>query len=110
VGAMVSWAYPSDRGQHHLVVNPSSFGSLTNLEELRLYNNDLSHSIPPRLFALPKLKELELQINQFNGSLETTLLSNRSALIHVNLDFNQLSGALPRGLFDIQRYIYGILL
>ena len=52
---------------------PSELGSLTELEELYLYNNQLSGRIPPELWRLTNLEVLWLSGNEFSGCIPGAL-------------------------------------
>ena len=73
---------------------PPEIGNLTNLENLSLYNNELTGSIPSEIGNLSNLNSLNLSFNQLSGNIppEIGQLSN---LTYLNLDFNELSGTIP---------------
>lgn len=100
---------------------PSSFGNLTNLQSLYLYNNKLTGSLPASLSKLLNLKELLLSNNQFSGAIPSSIgklialeqldLANNQfgksiplsigSLVNVqylNLNNNQLSGSIPTSI------------
>jgi RHS repeat-associated protein len=76
---------------------PAELGNLTNLIYLSLYGNQLSGSIPSTLGNLNKLTNLILNNNQLSGSLPAEL-GNMSALAALSLQGNQISGPIPPSL------------
>ena len=64
---------------------PPELGSLTNLEELHLGNNDLSGPIPPELGGLVNLGRLFLGGNEFSGCIPRGLRDTRH-----NSEFEEL--------------------
>lgn len=74
---------------------PSELGNLSNLGWLGLINNQFSGSIPPELGNLSNLWYFGLSNNQLNGNIPPEL-SNLSNLIYLYLDNNQLSGPIPK--------------
>ena len=89
----------------HLVVTdqglsgtlPSTVGSMASLVELKLYYNSLSGTLPSQLGLLTNLQVLDLQNNQFTGSVTTTV-GSMGSLKWLNLGGNSLSGSLPSQL------------
>ena len=79
---------------------PAELGSLTNLEQLWLYNNQLTGEIPAELGSLTNLKLLYLYNNQLTGEIPAELgnLTNLEQLLLTN---NQLTGCIPGGLRDV---------
>ena len=75
---------------------PASLGSLTNLQDLRLHENQLT-GIPAALGSLTNLEILHLNRNQLTGSIPASLgsLTNLQALW---LAENQLTGSIPASL------------
>ncbi|XP_043804892.1 LRR receptor-like serine/threonine-protein kinase RGI2 [Manihot esculenta] len=51
----------------------TSFGNLSNLEELMLSNNNISGSIPPVLSNATKLLQLQLDTNEISGTIPAEL-------------------------------------
>ncbi|KAJ1691854.1 hypothetical protein LUZ63_016009 [Rhynchospora breviuscula] len=49
---------------------PSWFSTLTSLNSLAMENTQLTGQIPPGLFALDQIKQVLLDSNQFNGTLD----------------------------------------
>ena len=79
---------------------PHTLGHLSNLREMALGNNNLSGSIPPELGNLSNLREMALGNNNLSGSIPPELgnLSNLDALY---LDNNNLSGPIPPELGNL---------
>lgn len=70
-----------------------SFGSLPNLQVVRLSNTQLFGPIPEELLeSLVPLKELDLSRNGFSGAIPRI---NSTSLTTLNLSSNALSGSLP---------------
>jgi len=60
----------------------------------RLYQNNLTGSIPPSLGNLTSLQELKLEKNAFSGSIPSSL-GNLKALRFLKLNENMLTGTVP---------------
>lgn len=73
---------------------------LENLVNLNLGYNSLGGNIPPSLFQLPLLEKLQLDNNQFNGTLPNAF---SSALDIIDLSGNMLEGPIPASVFDLKR-------
>ncbi|KAK7315136.1 hypothetical protein VNO77_33668 [Canavalia gladiata] len=81
---------------------PKSFGNSCALRSLDMYNNSLSEGLPMIIHHLSgcarySLEELDLSINQINGTLPN--LSIFSSLKGLHLGFNRINGKIP---IDIQ--------
>ncbi|OIV98600.1 hypothetical protein TanjilG_23039 [Lupinus angustifolius] len=97
---------------------PPTIGNLSNLQELYLYNNTLSSSIPDEVGKLYSLTHMQLSHNNLSGSIPLSIgnLSNLQelylynntlsssipdevgkvySLIHMQLEHNNLSGSIP---------------
>ena len=72
---------------------PASLGDLTNLQQLFLYNNQLSGDIPDSLGDLANLQQLILRQNQLRGTIPD--LSRLTSLTHLSFANNQLDGPIP---------------
>ncbi|VAH79322.1 unnamed protein product [Triticum turgidum subsp. durum] len=78
---------------------PEAFGHLPNLETLNLYFNNFSGEIPASIGRLPSLVTLSLFRNRLTGRLPPDLGKNSSAgLMYIDVDDNEISGAIPEGL------------
>lgn len=85
-----------DLGDNELNGKLPSFGSLVNLQVLRLSNTQLFGPIPEELLqTLIPLTELDLSRNGFSGSIPKF---NSTTLSSLNLSSNELSGSLPSSL------------
>ncbi len=73
---------------------PASIGNLTELEFLRLQNNDHSGDLPASIVNLTNLKRLYLQDNSFTGELLIGL-GNATQMFQIFIDNNQFSGEIP---------------
>ena len=72
-------------------------GSLTNLEQLWLYNNQLTGEIPAELGDLTNLEQLLLSNNQLTGEIPAEL-GDLTSLTTLLLSNNQLTGEIPAEL------------
>ena len=78
---------------------PAELGSLSNLTELDLYDNNLSGEIPAELGSLSNLTRLELGNNELSGEIPAEL-GSLSNLVSLRLSNNELSGCVPSSLED----------
>ena len=76
---------------------PAELGSLTNLQTLYLYSNELSGAIPKELGSLTYLGSLDLSDNQLSGEIPAEL-GSLTLLEALYLSGNQLSGEIPAEL------------
>jgi len=79
---------------------PPALGSLANLTELNLRDNQLTGPIPPELGNLAKLTGLHLERNQLTGPIPS-VLANLASLSELYLASNRLSGAIPPELGNL---------
>ncbi|KAK8984268.1 hypothetical protein V6N11_029585 [Hibiscus sabdariffa] len=70
-------------------------GGLSKLVSIELQGNKQSGTIPPTLFGIPSLQELDLSQNQFNGSIR-----DFDGLEALSLSSNNLSGLIPMSFFQ----------
>jgi Leucine-rich repeat (LRR) protein len=77
---------------------PDGFESLTELNELALEDNQLTGSIDT-VWKLPKLKLLNLNDNDFTGSLPDSIITTSPLLIILDISGNNLFGKLPSDIF-----------
>jgi leucine-rich repeat protein SHOC2 len=77
------------------------FEGLTSLEHVSLNSNQLTGSIPEKLFeGLTSLKVVYLNGNQLSGAIPEKLFEGQTTLSFVSLDNNQLTGSIPEKLFE----------
>ncbi|CAL4961480.1 unnamed protein product [Urochloa decumbens] len=79
-------------------VIPEVLGKLQNLTLLTLFQNNFSGEIPVSIGRLPSLTILRLFTNRLNGTLPPELGKHSPGLCYVEIDDNELSGAIPEGL------------
>ncbi|KAL8140212.1 hypothetical protein V2J09_006233 [Rumex salicifolius] len=77
-------------------IDPEFFRGMKRLRKLHLSNNKFTGHIPISLTKLPKLIELRLDGNEFQGSIPNMTLSSINDLSLAN---NKLSGLIPTSLF-----------
>ncbi|TYI16425.1 hypothetical protein ES332_A08G253900v1 [Gossypium tomentosum] len=80
---------------------PGEIGALSQLELLKLSDNDLSRIIPPELGNLIRLTELQMGGNSFSGNIPAALGSLSGLQIALNLSYNNLSGVIPQELGNL---------
>ncbi|CAM0877414.1 unnamed protein product [Alopecurus aequalis] len=91
-------AYLDLSGNNLSGILPSDIGAPA-LENLMLFNNSFSGSIPCSLFDLQQLKFLDLSQNQLNGTVPNCPGAPRySNITMLNLNTNNLSGEFPTSL------------
>ena len=78
---------------------PIEIGSLINLQQLDLRNNELTGNLPEELTNLNNLSSLLLSGNQLSGQIpvDIELLQN---LVSLDIGKNQLSGQIPESFLD----------
>ncbi|KAK3238294.1 hypothetical protein CYMTET_51680 [Cymbomonas tetramitiformis] len=80
---------------------PSELGALSQIQYTLLADNSLSGAIPAAVLELPELVAFAAQQNRLIGPLPFDSLApraNPSALLHLNLGNNSLTGVLPSSL------------
>ncbi|KAL3912495.1 MAG: hypothetical protein SGILL_006858, partial [Bacillariaceae sp.] len=78
---------------------PESIGQLTNIQTVRLNNNNIEGSIPASMSLLTSLRVLILSGNNLIGNIPAGLANTQGTTI--NLDNNELSGQIPTELFSL---------
>ncbi|CAB1098107.1 unnamed protein product [Ectocarpus sp. CCAP 1310/34] len=76
--------------------------TLSELEQLYLWGNQLSGRIPPELGNLAALTVLHFWNNQLIGNIPNEL-GRLSALTYLNLGTNRLEGPIPRELGELRQ-------
>ena len=86
---------------------PAELGSLSSLQRLHLYSNQLNGTVPAELGSLSSLQRLYLYNNQLNGTVPAEL-GSLSSLQYLYLYSNQLTGAVPAELGSLSslQYLY----
>ena len=86
---------------------PEEVGTLSQLELLKLSENNLSGTIPVSLGKLLRLTELQMGGNSFSGSIPAELGTLSSLQIALNLSYNNLSGKIPYelGSLDLLEFL-----
>ena len=94
-------------GDNQLSGNIPDLSSLSNLQDLYLYSNQLSGIIPSQLGNLTNLIGLYLYSNQLSGTIPSQL-GNLTNLTYLGLNNNQLSGTIPYQLGSLTnlKYLY----
>lgn len=72
-----------------------AFAGMLSLKKVHLAQNNFTGAIPPSLTALPKLLELRLEGNQFEGQIPDF---QQKELETFNVSNNALKGSIPAGL------------
>ncbi|KAJ1263719.1 hypothetical protein BS78_09G207700 [Paspalum vaginatum] len=79
---------------------PESFGTLTNLSFLNLFQNRLTGEVPGSIASLPSLAFLHLWNNSLRGELPAELGKRTPLLRDIQIDDNNFSGPIPEGICD----------
>jgi len=74
--------------------------SLTNLEELQLYRNQLSGTLTSMVSELTVLERLEIGFNQLSGSLPPSI-GKLSVLRNLLMETNRFTGSVPSEVGDL---------
>ena len=75
-------------------------GNCRQLQQLYLFNNELTGSIPQSLGNLSKLEELDLDSNHLTGDIPKEM-SNLLCLKILSFFVNNLTASIPSGIFNI---------
>ncbi|XP_031277396.1 receptor-like protein 6 [Pistacia vera] len=77
-------------------------GKFFNLFYVDLRHNSLDGRIPPSLFALPSLQNLQLANNRFEGQIPEFSVASSSLLKTLDLSGNRLEGPIPVSIFELK--------
>ncbi|CAM6125425.1 unnamed protein product [Calypogeia fissa] len=77
-----------------------AIGLLSQLEDLKLQNNNLTGPIPDSLGNLSNLQSLDFYSNHFTGGIPSSF-GRLSSLKFLRLSYNNLSGPIPDSLANI---------
>ncbi|KAF3959685.1 hypothetical protein CMV_015518 [Castanea mollissima] len=108
IGSLPQLLYLSLNSNHFSGQIPPSIGNLTSLLWLDLTDNQLKGPIPisdgntPGLDMLLNARHFHLGQNNLSGTIPPRLFSSEMLLIHVLLDGNQLNGSIPSTLGLVQ--------
>ncbi|KAJ6726107.1 RECEPTOR-LIKE PROTEIN 55 [Salix purpurea] len=89
-GRVTKLELPNQRLNGELV---ESIGSLDQLRTLNLSHNFLKNLLPFSLFHFPKLEVLDLNSNDFSGSIPQSI--SLPSIIFLDISSNYLNGSLP---------------
>lgn len=79
------------------------FSGMLSLKKLHLANNKFSGKIPATLATLPRLMELTLQDNGFEGEIPNF---KQKSLKSFNVTHNRLAGQIPQGLSHLDASLF----
>ncbi|XP_050267175.1 leucine-rich repeat receptor protein kinase HPCA1-like isoform X4 [Quercus robur] len=108
IGSLQQLLYLSLNSNYFSGHIPPSIGNLSNLLWLDLTDNQLNGPIPisdgitPGLDMLLNARHFHLGQNNLSGTIPPRLFSSEMVLIHVLLDGNQLTGSIPSTLGLVQ--------
>ncbi|KAJ3684802.1 hypothetical protein LUZ61_013966 [Rhynchospora tenuis] len=85
-----------------------SLGSLSNLEDLIMWQNNLNGGIPAELSSLRSLRNLLLDYNNLSGIIPDDLV-NCTSLNWISLANNQLTGPIPLWIGKLEKLVILIL-
>ncbi|PQP96462.1 putative LRR receptor-like serine/threonine-protein kinase [Prunus yedoensis var. nudiflora] len=91
--------------QSNTLTGPVSMGvfNMSSLTTLSLYGNNLNGGIPDNICQhLPKIQELFLGLNQFDGPLPSKLWQCKKLLVFV-LENNNFSGSIPKNIGNLNQ-------
>jgi len=83
---------------------PAELGNLVRLQKLSLHDNQLIGSIPSELGNLSNLTILSLGDNLLSGSIPSEL-GNLSLLTELSLKYNELCGNIPLSLMNLTKIL-----
>ncbi|WJZ98763.1 hypothetical protein VitviT2T_017271 [Vitis vinifera] len=83
---------------------PSTIKGMKSLQRLYLHGNQLEQSIPREICVLSNLGEMELQSNRLSGSIPSCI-GNLSHLLILLLNSNSLSLSIPPSLWNLENLL-----
>ncbi|KAL6312223.1 hypothetical protein AAG906_020138 [Vitis piasezkii] len=83
---------------------PSTIKGMKSLQRLYLHGNQLEQSIPREICVLSNLGEMELQSNRLSGSIPSCI-GNLSHLLILLLNSNSLSSSIPPSLWNLENLL-----
>jgi protein brassinosteroid insensitive 1 len=87
---------------------PGILGSLSNLNDLIMWQNNLNGEIPAELSSLKSLRNLLLDYNNLTGTIPDEL-ANCTGLNWISLASNQLTGSIPIWIGKLEKLVILIL-
>ncbi|XP_014501465.1 receptor-like protein kinase HAIKU2 [Vigna radiata var. radiata] len=104
---------------------PATYGDCWSMKRFRVSNNSLSGTVPPAIWGLPNAEIIDIELNQFEGSLASDIrnaktlgsilarqnrlsgeipeeISKATSLVTVDLSENQISGKIPEGIGELK--------
>ncbi|KAL0907576.1 hypothetical protein M5K25_021993 [Dendrobium thyrsiflorum] len=97
-GKIPSWLCKISDLKQFTSLIPSNTTSPSFISFLSLANNNMTGEIPPFICNITRLKMLDLSNNKFIGTIPPCLLEYGIRLLVLNLNGNQLHGAIPHGI------------
>ncbi|ERN04238.1 hypothetical protein AMTR_s00077p00144650 [Amborella trichopoda] len=79
-------------------IPPNTISNLTSLQTLSLRSNLLRGNFPPEILALPSLRYLYIQRNNFSGEIPSDLSTN---LTQIDLSNNDFVGKIPQTIGNL---------
>lgn len=73
----------------------TNIGLLTNLETLRLGDNNIFGMLPDELYNITTLSDISFENARIEGALSADISAMHARLIKVDLSNNKMSGELP---------------
>jgi protein brassinosteroid insensitive 1 len=83
---------------------PGSLGSLSNLNDLMMWQNNLKGEIPAKLSSLKSLRNLFLDYNNLTGTIPDGL-ANCTNLNWISLTSNKLTGSIPIWIGKLEKLV-----
>ncbi|XWS65586.1 hypothetical protein CRYUN_Cryun05aG0126600 [Craigia yunnanensis] len=84
-------------------IREDGFAGMNSLQKVFLARNNFSGKIPKSIAALPRLSQLSLEGNRFEGQIPDF---QQNDLVMVNLAYNQLEGRIPYRLSKMNASLF----